>query len=185
MAQLELTFESKEESLSVRRFAVHEAMSSLFSVSAWARSPDDDIDLEAMVGKKAALRAASGIAFALHGGRAWTGICNHMEQVQAESTGLSTYYLRIVPRLWLLTQRKNNRIFQHLSIPDIVEKMLAEWQIEHTFKVHRPEYPKLEMRAQYSESDFENEVEANTTGQAAAKRRNGAASASIPSAKPW
>jgi uncharacterized protein involved in type VI secretion and phage assembly len=155
MAQLELTFESKEESLSVRRFAVHEAMSSLFSVSVWARSPDDDIDLEAMVGKKAALRAASGTAFALYGGRAWTGVCNHMEQVQAESTGLSTYYLRIVPRLWLLTQRKNNRIFQHLSIPDITAKMLDEWQIEHTFKVHKPEYPKLEMRAQYGESDFD------------------------------
>ncbi|MFO0761386.1 MAG: type VI secretion system tip protein TssI/VgrG [Byssovorax sp.] len=130
-------------------------MSSLFSVSVWARSPNDDIDLESIVGKKAGLRTVSGIAFARHPGRTWTGVCNHMEQVHAESTGLSTYYLRIVPRLWLLTQRKNNRLFQHLSIPEIAEKMLKEWHVEHELKVHRPAYPKLELRSQYGESDFD------------------------------
>src|ERR1044071_1297138 len=106
MPQLELSFESKEGSLSVRRFAVHEGMSSLFSVSVWARSPNDDIDLETLVGRKAELRMASGSRFVFgSGARRWTGVCSHMELVQAESTGLSTYYLRIVPRLWLLTQR--------------------------------------------------------------------------------
>ena len=41
--------------------------------------------------------------------------------MQAEPTGLSSYYLRIVPTLWLCTQRRNYRVFQHLSIPDIVD----------------------------------------------------------------
>lgn len=50
---LSLWFESGEDSLSVRRFAAHEAMSSLFSISVWARSPNDDIDLESLVGKPA------------------------------------------------------------------------------------------------------------------------------------
>lgn len=155
MALLELSFESKEDSLSVRRFAAQEAMSSLFSVSVWARSPNDDIDLETIVGKAASFRAVSGVLHAQSGLRAWTGVCNHMELVQAESTGLSTYYLRVVPRMWLMTQRYNHRIFQHLSIPDIVEAMLGEWRVEHTWKIHRPEYPKLELRSQYGESDFD------------------------------
>ncbi len=40
-----------------------------------------------------------------------------MELVQAEPTGLSTYFLKIVPALWRTTLRRNNRIFQHLTIP--------------------------------------------------------------------
>ncbi|MEP7127166.1 MAG: phage late control D family protein, partial [Byssovorax sp.] len=155
MSLLALSFESKEDSLSVRRFAVHEAMSSLFSVSVWARSPDDDLDLEAFVGRAASFTAGSGMLFARHGARSWTGVVSHMEQVQAESTGLSTYYLRLVPKLWLLTQRTNHRLFQHLSIPDIVGKVLDEWKIEHQWKVHRPDYPPLELRSQYGESDFD------------------------------
>ena len=56
---LELAFESKESSLSVRRFSVREGMSSLFNVSVWARSPDASIDLERLVGQEASLHAVS------------------------------------------------------------------------------------------------------------------------------
>jgi type VI secretion system secreted protein VgrG len=77
-----------------------------------------------------------------------------MEQVQAEPTGLSTYYLRIVPPLWLLTQRRNYRVFQHLSIPDITDKLLGEWSISSKWHISRGEYPKLEYKVQYGESDY-------------------------------
>jgi uncharacterized protein involved in type VI secretion and phage assembly len=155
MPQLDLTFESKEDSLSVRRFAVHESMSSLFSVSIWARSPRDDIDLETIVGKAASFRVVSGMAFAQQPVRAWSGVCSHMELLKAEPTGLSTYYLRLAPRMWLMTQRRNHRIFQHRSIPEVVVQMLDEWRIPHTLQVHRPDHPPLEMRTQYGESDFD------------------------------
>jgi type VI secretion system secreted protein VgrG len=155
MPLLELAFASGESSLSVRRFSVHEAVSSLFTVSVWARSPEQALDLEAIVGKQASLRAVGGWKFAMLGGaRYWTGVCSFIEQVQAESTGLSTYALRIVPKLWLLTQRRNHRIFQHLSIPDIADKILKEWGIEPVWKIDRGRYPKLEFKVQYGESDF-------------------------------
>jgi type VI secretion system secreted protein VgrG len=155
MSQLTLSFESNEGSLSVRRFAVHEAMSSLFSVSVWARSPDDDLDTEAFVGRQGSFALASGMLFALLDAQRWTGVVSHMEQLQAESTGLSTYYLRVVPRLWLLTQRRNHRLFQHLSIPDIADKLLREWDIPHVWRVRRAEHPKLDLRSQYGESDYD------------------------------
>jgi uncharacterized protein involved in type VI secretion and phage assembly len=155
MPLLDLLFESKEDSLSVRRFAVHEAMSSLFSVSIWARSPHDDIDLETIVGKAASFQVDSGVAFARVPARRYAGVCSHMELLKAEPTGLSTYYLRIVPRMWLMTQRRNHRVFQHQSIPDIVGKLLDEHRVEHAFRIHRPDYPRLEMRVQYGESDFD------------------------------
>ena len=90
MSLLELTFESGEASLDVRRFDVQESISGLFSLSVRALSPNADVDLESIVGKKASLRIVSGVAFARAGARFWTGVCSHIEQIQAETTGLST-----------------------------------------------------------------------------------------------
>lgn len=154
MSNLALSFASGESSLSVRRFSVHEDMSSLFAVSIWARSPNEDIDLSSIIGHPAAFRALTGYAHTQAGERLWSGICSHMELVQGESTGLSTYYLRIVPTLWLLTQRRNNKIFQRKSVPDIVDEILAEWNIEPTWNIDRPSFHKFEYRVQYGESDY-------------------------------
>ncbi|KYF94236.1 type IV secretion protein Rhs [Sorangium cellulosum] len=150
MPLLELSFEDGESSLSVRRFAIQEAISSLFTVSVWARSRNESLDLDSIVGKAAALRVVSGYKWALLGGaRYWTGVCSYMEQAQAEPTGLSTYYLRIVPRAWLMTQRRGYRIYQHRSIPDIVDELLGEWVITPVWQIDREKYPKLEYKVQY------------------------------------
>jgi type VI secretion system secreted protein VgrG len=146
--------------LSVRRFSVQEALSSLFTVSVWACSDNPAVDLEAIIGKQASLRVASGQIFAKHGGaRCWNGVVSAIEQVQAvqpalNNKELSTYYLRIVPTLWLLTQRRNYRLFQHMAIPDMVDRLLGEWGIHVTWKIDRSRYPKLELRVQYGESDY-------------------------------
>jgi type VI secretion system secreted protein VgrG len=160
MSILTLSFAGGETSLSVRRFTVEEAISSLFTVAVWARSESPSVDLEAIVGQAASLRVVSGWLYARGGGaRLWTGIVRSIQQVHAvqpTSGGeqLSTYYLNIVPRMWLLTQRRNYRIFQHLTAVDIIDKVLQEWEIESTWKVDRGRYPKLEYRVQYGESDF-------------------------------
>ena len=155
MPSLELAFASGDTSLAVRRFTVHESVSNLFTVSVWARSPDSGLDLESIVGQPASFRAVGGWKYAALGGtRYWSGVCSFIEQIQAEPTGASTYSLKIVPRLWLLTQRRNNRIFQHLSIPDIVDKILKEWSITPVWKIERGKYPKLEYKVQYAESDY-------------------------------
>jgi type VI secretion system secreted protein VgrG len=144
----------------VRRISVSEGISRLFSVEVLARSEEHSLNLEGLVGKPASLRALSGYAFAAFGGaRLWTGICNFAEQVHGMTPApherpLSTYFFRIVPGLWLLTQRQNYRIFQHLSIPDIVDKLLEEWGVEPVWKIDRGQYPKLEYKVQYGENDY-------------------------------
>ena len=160
MSLLDLSFSSGEGSLSVRRVQIHEAISTMFSVSVWARSPEFDLDLESLVGEPAALEIVAGTKFvANHGARKWSGVVSFMEQTQAEPPApgekpLSSYYLRIVPRLWLLTQRQNYRIYQHLSIPDITDKLLSEWGLTADWKIDRGSYPKLEYKVQYGENDF-------------------------------
>ncbi|WP_050436282.1 type VI secretion system Vgr family protein [Chondromyces crocatus] len=155
---LELNVASGDRTLSVRRFSVHEATSSLFTVSIWARSESPSIDLEAIIGKPASFRIDSGMLFARTGTRTWTGIVSTIEQVHAVQPTAgkdeSTYFLRLVPTLWVLTQRRNYRIFQHASIPDIVDELLGEWNLEPDWKIGREEYPKLEFKVQYGESDY-------------------------------
>ena len=156
MANLSLSFESGESSLSVRRFSVREGVSACFTASVWARSPDPSLDLEALVGKAASLRIESGYAFTQRGGaRLWTGIVSTVEQLQPEPAGLSTYFLRIVPSLWLLGQRRNYRIFQHLTVPDIVDRIFTEWSLERVWQLDRAEYSLLEYRVQYGETDYD------------------------------
>src|SRR5262249_19942199 len=96
---------------------------------------------------------ASGVAHVATSSRVWTGVCSYMEQVQAEPTGLSTYFLKISPALWRTTLRRNNRIFQHRTIPEIVTQVLGEWQIEPDLHLDA-QYPTFEYRVQYGETDF-------------------------------
>jgi type VI secretion system secreted protein VgrG len=153
MALLELSFESGETSLSVRNFRIEERVSQPFVVSVVALSPHQ-LDLETLIGKGAALRLLSGVAFHEHPERVYTGVCQHIELVRAEPTGLSTYELSLRPLFWLLGQRRGHRVHQHLSIPDIVDRVLAEWSIEATWSVERSGHPKLEHKVQYGESDL-------------------------------
>src|SRR5262249_50447501 len=67
---------------------------------------------------------------------------------------LSTYQLVLVPSLWLTTQRKNYRMFQQLSEPDIVLKMLRDdWGIDPDVRLTAT-YKKRKYRVQYGESDY-------------------------------
>ncbi|HEX7600812.1 MAG TPA: phage late control D family protein, partial [Polyangiaceae bacterium] len=144
----------------VRRFKIHEGISDVFRVEAEVTATDPNVDLEAIIGREAGLELQSGYAHATKGQRVWTGICNHIQQVQGVTTGLgtiavSTYLVSIVPILWMLTQRTNHRIFQRLSIPDIVDKVFQEWKVQAEWKINREAYPKLEFKVQYGETDFD------------------------------
>ncbi|MBK9262777.1 MAG: type VI secretion system tip protein VgrG [Polyangiaceae bacterium] len=154
----ELKFDGGESSLVVRRFSIHEAVSTPFTVSVWVRSEDPAVDLSNIVGRAAIFRIRSGyVNLSGAGLRVWSGCVSYMEQTHAEhvqSKVLSTYQLRIVPHIWLLDQRRNHRIFQHLSIPDIVDKILDEWQVKRAWKVDRGQYPKHEFKVQYAETEF-------------------------------
>ena len=157
MPALELSFASGESSLSVRRFAVHEGLSTLFTVSVWARSPDPSLSLDSLVGQPAALRVDAAFANAGASARIWSGIVSYMELTRPEVSdkGLSTYHLVIVPRIWLLTQRINYRIHQHLTIPAIAGKILEEWGVPVEWRIDAGKYPELEYKIQYEETDYD------------------------------
>jgi type VI secretion system secreted protein VgrG len=140
--------------LDVRHFAIHESMNDLFEVSILAVSSDDNVDLDAVVGKGAAFKLETGNYQAGTPVRVWAGICAHMSQVHAEpAPGQSLYHIMIVPTLWRTTLRRNSRIYQHQTTPEIVKRILEEWQITPIMNLSG-EYKPHEYCVQYGETDF-------------------------------
>jgi type VI secretion system secreted protein VgrG len=105
-----------------------------------------DIAFDKLLGQKVTA------AVALPGGkkRFFNGVCSRFSQGGRDGT-FATYRMEIVPQFWLLTRRTQSRIFQHVSVPDILKKVLegvdAAFEIQGTF--HPRDYC-----VQYRESDF-------------------------------
>lgn len=131
----------------VRHYEVVEQMSSLFEIKLVAMSTNPDIDFEAVIGQPMTFGISAGAT------RTWTGICSHLQQVRVEQEHLSTYELTLVPRLWLATERRNFRMFQHLTELEIVQKLLAEWEIDPQLRLGQV-YKKRKYRVQYGETDY-------------------------------
>lgn len=138
------------DNLDPRRFTVREQMSSLFHIEVLAYSRNPGIALDAIACEPATLC----IDARKETRRTWQGICSHIELSEVEPDGYSTYRLTIVPKLWLCTQRRNYRIFQQQSDPDIVLKILGEWGIDHSVRFDRGAHKKRKFRVQYAESDY-------------------------------
>jgi type VI secretion system secreted protein VgrG len=150
-ANLRVRFASAT-ALDVRSFRVREAVSELFEIQLRVVAREHDLDFDELVGADASFEIR-GRRRELDRDRRWTGVCRDLQQISAEPGGLSTYELSIVPVLWLLTQRKNYRIFQHRSELDIVRQILDEWGISPRLALSGS-YPAREYRVQYAESDY-------------------------------
>lgn len=138
--------------LTVKSFIAREALSAPFDVEILAYSQADNLPFEAVIGHKATFRVASPWPDAAP--RAWTGVVQRVEQIDAEATGATTYAIHLAPALWRLSRRTNCRIYQHLSIPEIARALLAEWDIEPVLRLDPAAFPRHEYRVQYGETDL-------------------------------
>lgn len=135
----------------VRQVVVVERFSTLFEIRLDVASRDPDIDLQQLMGDAASLA----VAVDEEATRYFHGICRLARAASTELDGMSTYEVTIVPRLWLATQRRRYRVFQHASEIEIVTRILDEWGIRHTFRIDPDAYPKRMIRVQYDESDLD------------------------------
>jgi type VI secretion system secreted protein VgrG len=85
-----------------------------------------------------------------HARRYFNGLVNRLSQGHASGRFLH-YRAEIVPDFWLLTKKSQSRIFQHLTVPDILKQILqgldASYQIQGGFHAR-------DFCVQYRESDF-------------------------------
>jgi type VI secretion system secreted protein VgrG len=155
---LELSFDAGLHGLEARRFSVREALSTPWEVDVDARSPEPDIPLGAFLDRGASFTIRSGILHLQVQERTWTGICTHFEQTRVEkptagSKPLSSYHLRMRPKLWLLGQTEDNRIFQRRTAVEIVEQVLGDHGVSFAKKLAK-EYRTLDYVTQRDETDL-------------------------------
>ena len=138
--------------LDVVSFTVHDQMSALFELQVTASASDGTVDLSQLVGSGAALR------FQHHtGDLVWAGICAEAAQTHNQPHGgakSSVYRFAIVPALFRTTLRRNCRVFERRTIPQIVGQILEDWKIPNNMDKLKETYRKQDHRVQYNETDF-------------------------------
>jgi type VI secretion system secreted protein VgrG len=125
----------------------HESISQLFNFQLDVLAENTtDVAFDKLLGQKviATLLLASGKR------RYFSGLCNRVTQGMRDPD-FTGYRLEIVPQFWLLSRRAQSRIFQHITVPDILKKVLAgldvRYEIQGTFQPR-------DYCVQYRETDF-------------------------------
>jgi type VI secretion system secreted protein VgrG len=83
--------------------------------------------------------------------RFFTGLIKRFSQGMRDETFVH-YHAELVPDIWLLTKKVRSRIFQHLTVPDILRRLFKGKNVEYEFSATY--YPR-DYCVQYRESEFE------------------------------
>ena len=87
------------------------------------------------------------------GARYINGIVNRLSR-GPRGTTFTEYRAEIVPRLWLLTKTSKSRIFQQITVPDILKKIFGEHGLDTAFELQGT-FEQRDYCVQYRESDFD------------------------------
>ena len=144
-----LSIEGLEHDLQVLEFSGREAISQPYRFEVELISENAELDLQSLLHQRTFL------AFTPDG----LGIHGLIYQVAQAESGkrLTRYKLSIVPQLSYLALRTNQRIFQHLTVPQIVAQVLQEHGIalgDYQFQLGPTVYPTRDYCVQYDESDL-------------------------------
>jgi type VI secretion system secreted protein VgrG len=148
VALFELQIPSVPNDFKVLAFDGTEAISGLYAIHIELVSEYRDLDLENLLGQPAFLR------FGLNG----EGLHGRIEDVSVGESGrrLTRYQLNLVPALHYLQFSHNQRIFQSLTVPQIIAQVLKGHGIlADVFTFHVTPGPERVYCTQYGESDYE------------------------------
>ncbi|KPN91039.1 type VI secretion system tip protein VgrG [Pseudomonas nunensis] len=134
--------------LQVLEFRAKEALNRPYEVKLELVSEHPDLDLESLLHRPAFLTF----------GQDNSGIHGQVYRVAQGDSGkrLTHYQISLTPRLAYLAHRRNQRIFQHLSVPQIIGKVLTDHGIQADtwrFQLSAEYRPRLYC-VQYNESDL-------------------------------
>jgi type VI secretion system secreted protein VgrG len=136
-----------KDALIITEFHGTDAISQPFRYTIEAKSVRDrTVPFESLLGKGVAVRMEmSGKQI-----RYFHGIV--VQLVQGESDpDFTEYQFDIVPQFWLLSKKTQSRIFQHLTVPEILKKVLQGLDVEYQLN---GKYDPRDYCVQYRESDM-------------------------------
>lgn len=105
------------------------------------------ISFPALLGRRVSIRLALGG----DKDRYFNGICARLAQGMS-SAKFASFRMEVVPAAWLLTQRAQSRIFQNVSVPEILRVLFRDTP-DVTFDLGGA-YPSRDYCVQYRETDF-------------------------------
>lgn len=135
--------------LLLKGFSGREGMSQLFSFDLELLSEvDPAVDFDAIVGKNVTISVKHP-----QGVRYINGVVRRFSQVAGDPS-FAEYRAEVVPWLWLLTQTADCRIFQNMTVPDIIAKIFKDLGFtDFKFSLVKTHEPR-EYCVQYRETDF-------------------------------
>jgi type VI secretion system secreted protein VgrG len=126
----------------------HEEISRLFDFQlTLVADVDREVRFEAIVGQSVTVEMSQ-----VDGSkRYFNGIVKRFSQGARDENFLH-FRAQVVPKCWLLTKKIRSRIFQHLTVPDILKQVLTGFDIH--YDITGTYYPR-DYCVQYRESDFD------------------------------
>lgn len=133
--------------LALYSMTIHEEVGRLFSIEAELISKQEDISFEDLLGKSVTVRLNL-----LDGSpRFFNGHVTRFSQSDQRNAFGGVYHATIQPWLWFLTRTANCRIFQSMTVPEIIKDVCSGHPLED--KLTR-NYRTWEYCVQYRETDF-------------------------------
>lgn len=108
----------------------------------------EEIPMSDLVGHRATITIAHGAERHING--------YITEAQRGERRGrFNAYRITMRPWLWFATRNRNSRVFQSMTVEDIVSEVLETYSADYTFNCSETGYPTLDYCVQYNESDFD------------------------------
>jgi len=147
--------------LDVLSFIGKEWLSQPFKYTVAFTSPTQDIEAAKILGKDASFHMGASVqppqtAITARGARTLHGVITGFKRISS-ARDEARYEVTLQARLALLSRGKQYRIYQHQSVPEIVESILRSrhrFEGQHFLFDLVREYPKREQVMQYGESDL-------------------------------
>lgn len=140
-----------ENVLVLTGFRGREAISGLFQFELDLISDDNEIAARQIVGKKVTFS----IKLADDSPRYFNGFVSRFCAGDEDREGRRNYRAEVVPWLWFLTRTSDCRIFQHKTVPQIIEQVFEDLDF-HDYEIAeiKGQHPEQEYCVQYRETDF-------------------------------
>jgi type VI secretion system secreted protein VgrG len=140
-----------EDVLLLRSFTYTEQLARPFEMTLDMVSDNSNIKFADIVGQNVTVRLQKPMD---DQPRYFNGIVRQFTQMRG--SGRTTQYQAIVvPWLWLLTRTADCRIFQDMTVPDILKKIFGDHGMSDFEDRHHATYRKWEYCVQYRETDFD------------------------------
>lgn len=142
------------EYLLINKLAATEALSTLFNFEVELLHDEGEIsghdptivEIEKILGKEVEITIQQNDETS----RTFHGIFNQFSQGTRVGR-FSYYHATIVPKIWVLTQIHQSRIFQQMSVPDILQEVLGDFEVSYE---QQGTFNQRNYCVQYRETDF-------------------------------